>query len=459
MFNASSGEIFGNTAGDTRADETWPIDPCSPYGAAKAAATLLVKSYRDVFGLFACSGFMFNHESPLRPQNFVAQRIVHGAIDIAQGRRERLTLGNLSIVRDWGWAPDFVGCMWAMLQQDKPRDFVVATGIGTSLEDFVDHVFRRFKLNWKERVDIDDSLMRPNEIARSVGNPAQAQAVLGWRAQVRMPELADRLDRCRACRGGLTPPITRGASVAAFQTASSVAPQSNMRPDDFDAERAIAAIESVVGDAPRPVPLHEPRFAGKEWDYVKETIDTGWVSSVGAYVDKFEKDLAEACEVPFAVATMNGTAALHACLLLAGVKHNDEVLLPALTFIATANAVSYCGAIPHLCDSDEKSLGIDVEKLDRYLVRDRGNLAGRLPQPAHRPPDRGDRADAHVRSSRRHGCSGGGRRTLAPADDRGRRRGAWHALQGPPRRLSRHDGGAELQRQQGGDDRRRRRAC
>ena len=160
LFNASSGEIFGNTDGDKRADESSPIDPCSPYGAAKASATLLVKSYRDVFGLFACSGLMFNHESPLRPQNFVAQRIVHGAIDIAHRGRERLTLGNLSIVRDWGWAPDFVGCMWAMLQQDKPRDFVVATGIGTSLEDFADHVFRRFKLNWKERVDIDNSLKR-----------------------------------------------------------------------------------------------------------------------------------------------------------------------------------------------------------------------------------------------------------------------------------------------------------
>ena len=132
--------------------------------------------------------------------------------------------------------------------------------------------------------------------------------------------------------------------------------------------RRCAAIEAVVGNAPRPVALHEPHFGGREWDYVKETLDSGWVSSVGRYVDEFEKRLAERCEVPHAVATVNGTAALHACLLLVGVQPGDEVLMPALTFIATANAVSYCGAIPHFCDSDPRSLGLDPEKLDRGLA-------------------------------------------------------------------------------------------
>ncbi len=131
---------------------------------------------------------------------------------------------------------------------------------------------------------------------------------------------------------------------------------------------AIEAIETVVGNVPRPVALHEPRFAGREWDYVKETLDSGWVSSVGKYVDRFETMLAERCEVPHAIATVNGTAALHACLLLAGVAAGDEVLLPSLTFIATANAVSYCGAIPHFCDSEEGTLGLDPDKLDRHLA-------------------------------------------------------------------------------------------
>jgi perosamine synthetase len=136
----------------------------------------------------------------------------------------------------------------------------------------------------------------------------------------------------------------------------------------FDATAALRAIETVVGDAPRPVALHEPHFGGREWDYVKETLDSGWVSSVGKFVDDFEKRLAERCEVSHAIATVNGTAALHAALLLVGVKAGDEVIVPALTFIATANAVSYCGALPHFCDSDARSLGIDPDKLDRSLA-------------------------------------------------------------------------------------------
>ena len=131
-----------------------------------------------------------------------------------------------------------------------------------------------------------------------------------------------------------------------LQRAFSAAPRER-RNEAFDPARAIAAINAVVGAAPRPVALHEPRFGGNEWEYVKETLDSGWVSSVGKYVDWFEAMLAERCELPHAVATVNGTAALHACLLLAGVEAGDEVLLPALTFIATANAVRYCAAIPH----------------------------------------------------------------------------------------------------------------
>ena len=137
---------------------------------------------------------------------------------------------------------------------------------------------------------------------------------------------------------------------------------------EFDIDAALRAIETVVGEASRPIALHEPRFRGNEWDYVKETIDSGWVSSVGKFVDRFEKELAERCGVSHAIATVNGTAALHAAMLLAGVKPDDEVLLPALTFIATANAVAYCGAHPHFCDSDAATLGLDPAKLDAGLA-------------------------------------------------------------------------------------------
>ncbi len=128
-----------------------------------------------------------------------------------------------------------------------------------------------------------------------------------------------------------------------------------------------AALKRVIGDDKGPTSLHEPTFDGREWDYVKECLDTGWVSSVGSYVDRFEAMLAEYTGVRRAIAVVNGTAALHLCLLLAGVEAGDEVLIPTLTFVATANAVSYCGAIPHFADSAESTLGLDPKKLADYL--------------------------------------------------------------------------------------------
>lgn len=129
----------------------------------------------------------------------------------------------------------------------------------------------------------------------------------------------------------------------------------------------LAAVKEVLGPTTRTIALHEPEFAGREWDYVKDCLDTGWVSSVGSYVDRFERDLAACTGAAHAVATSNGTSALHMCLLLAGVRSGDEVLLPTLTFIATANAVSYLAATPHFVDSEAVSLGVDAAKLDAYL--------------------------------------------------------------------------------------------
>lgn len=134
------------------------------------------------------------------------------------------------------------------------------------------------------------------------------------------------------------------------------------------ADEVVRRVRRVVGPTNGPVALHEPEFSGREWEYVKECIDTGWVSSVGSFVDRFEKDLAAATGTSFAVATSNGTSALHICLLLAGVKPGDEVLLPTLTFIATANAVSYTGATPHFVESEMTSLGVDAGKLEAYLA-------------------------------------------------------------------------------------------
>ncbi len=136
----------------------------------------------------------------------------------------------------------------------------------------------------------------------------------------------------------------------------------------MDRNVVLRALQSVLPSDRECVSLHEPLFAGKEWEYVKDCLDTGWVSSAGSYVDRFEQRLAEYTGVKHAVAVVNGTAALHICLRLAGVLPGDEVLIPDLTFVATANAVSYCGAIPHFTDSEEKTLGMDPAKLAKYLA-------------------------------------------------------------------------------------------
>lgn len=140
-----------------------------------------------------------------------------------------------------------------------------------------------------------------------------------------------------------------------------------MKKEKFDVSKLAAVLQSILPSQKDFIPLHEPSFAGAEWSYVKECLDTGWVSSVGKYVDLFEEKLAEYTGVKRAVAVVNGTAALHISLLAAGVEQNEEVLMPALTFIATANAVSYCGAVPHFVDSEQATLGVDAKKLRSYL--------------------------------------------------------------------------------------------
>lgn len=187
LFNAGSSECFGNTP--TPADEQTPFQPRSPYAAAKAASFWTVANYREAYNLHACSGILFNHESPLRPRRFVTRKIVSTAVRIAEGQPERLRLGNIAIRRDWGWAPEYVDAMWRVLQQDKPDDFVIATGQSHSLEYFVAAVFAALGLDWHDHVDVDQSLFRPSEIDRSVGNPAKAQRLLGWSATMAMSDI------------------------------------------------------------------------------------------------------------------------------------------------------------------------------------------------------------------------------------------------------------------------------
>ena len=180
FYNAGSSDCFGNT-GTLASTENTPFNPRSPYAVAKCTAHFLVNNYRLAYGLFACTGILFNHESPLRPTRFVTQKIVSAAARIAKGSDERLKLGNLSIARDWGWAPDYVDAMWRMLQLEKAEDFVVATGKTITLEKFVCKAFAFFGLDWQVHVDFQSSLLRPSEIAISQGNRQKAKDVLGWK--------------------------------------------------------------------------------------------------------------------------------------------------------------------------------------------------------------------------------------------------------------------------------------
>ena len=187
FYNAGSGECFGDTA--VPANEETPFRPRSPYAVAKAAAFWEVANYREAYGLYSCSGILFNHESPLRPERFVTKKIVAAACRIAAGSGERLSLGNLGIHRDWGWAPEYVDAMWRMLQQSQPDDYVIATGVTQSLEAFVAHTFSELHLDWAEYVDINQALIRPTDITFGRANPSKALEHLDWSATNTMDDV------------------------------------------------------------------------------------------------------------------------------------------------------------------------------------------------------------------------------------------------------------------------------
>lgn len=192
LYHASSSECFGDLGG-VPANEDAPFRPCSPYGVAKTSAHLLVGSYRKAYGLFASNGLLFNHESPLRPPRFVTRKVTSAAARIGAGSSERLTLGDLEIERDWGWAPEYVDAMWRILQTETPDDFIVATGHTAALKDFVSAAFSSSGLNWRDHVDIDPKLIRPAELRWSGASADKAADQLGWRASVLMPEVARRM--------------------------------------------------------------------------------------------------------------------------------------------------------------------------------------------------------------------------------------------------------------------------
>lgn len=189
FYQASSSEMFGKVA-ETPQKETTRFHPRSPYACAKVFSHWQTINYREAYGLFACCGILFNHESPRRGETFVTRKITRAATRIKEGLQDKLYLGNLEAKRDWGFAGDYVEAMWLMLQQDAPDEYVIATGETHAVREFVELVFNRLGLDWHAHVETDPRYFRPTEVDLLLGDPSKAAAQLGWKAHVGFEELA-----------------------------------------------------------------------------------------------------------------------------------------------------------------------------------------------------------------------------------------------------------------------------
>ncbi len=188
FYQASTSELYGSTPPPQ--NEESMFRPRSPYAAAKLMAYWTTVNYREAYGIHATNGILFNHESPRRGETFVTRKITRAVADIAHGKSKKLYLGNVDSVRDWGYAKEFVESMWMMLQQDKPSDYVVATGVGATVQQFVEVAFAHAGLNWQDHLEIDQKYIRPTEVDALIGDPSKATRELGWSAKTHWEDLA-----------------------------------------------------------------------------------------------------------------------------------------------------------------------------------------------------------------------------------------------------------------------------
>jgi GDPmannose 4,6-dehydratase len=192
FYNACSSECFGDTGGVAANEET-PFRPRSPYAVAKSAAFWQVANYREAYNLFSCSGILFNHESPLRAKRFVTKKIIDTACAISRGENIKLELGNISIVRDWGWAPEYCYAMHLILLQDSPGDFVISSGKSTSLEEFVNLTFESLNLDYRKYLVLKEELIRPTDISFSLGDSSKAAKLLKWVPKMQVKDIIDEM--------------------------------------------------------------------------------------------------------------------------------------------------------------------------------------------------------------------------------------------------------------------------
>lgn len=188
FYQASSSELFGKVQ-EIPQKETTPFYPRSPYGVAKLYSFWITVNYRESYGMFACNGILYNHESPRRNETFVTRKVTRAAAAIKLGLRDKLFLGNLEAKRDWGYAPEFVEAMWLMLQQEKPDDYIIATGETHSIRELLEVAFEHVGLDWQPFVEVDKRYFRPAEVDILIGDASKAERLLGWKPKVRFKEL------------------------------------------------------------------------------------------------------------------------------------------------------------------------------------------------------------------------------------------------------------------------------
>ena len=214
LYQAGTSEMFG--ASPPPQDEDTPFYPRSPYAAAKVYAFHLVRNYREAYGMYACTGILFNHESPRRGPTFVTRKITRAVADIVAGKQETLYLGNLDAIRDWGHAKDYVNAMWLMLQQDEPKDYVVAMGESHKVRDFCRHAFGFVGLDWEPFVEIDPAYYRPTEVENLHGDPSRAKAELGWEPEYSFQDLVEDMMLGDLAGVGLSPDEARARAAERF---------------------------------------------------------------------------------------------------------------------------------------------------------------------------------------------------------------------------------------------------
>jgi GDPmannose 4,6-dehydratase len=350
IYQASTSELYSGEKGDAPQNEQTPFKPRSPYGAAKLYAFQIARVYRESYGMFVVNGILFNHESPRRGINFVSRKIAHGVAEIASGTRDHIELGNLDAARDWGYAPEYMEAAWAMLQREVPEDFVIATGETHTVREFAEAAFAYIGITlvWegtgadevgvdsatgKILVKIDLEYFRPNEVDYLRGDARKAHAALGWK------------------------PRTTFAKLVEIMVQSELEEIAYIKP-------AAKKSDALIGVGCLEITDTEKR-------YVNEVLESGRLS-YGPFIKRFEQEFAQAHDARFAVMVNSGTSALEMAVACLKEVHSwqdgDEILCPAVTFVASSNVILSNNMKPVFVDVDPLTYNIDWVKIEEKIT-------------------------------------------------------------------------------------------